>query len=611
MKKVKTPRDAKGAHDLKSRPTTTQDVTSRQVPIRTARNVRHSHIVRGRRDIARMGWEPREQVVAESLRSVDELLLDRANRYHHALEQVRVLLDTAQRRGTELEAANEELQATNEELEATSEELERTNAYRQTLMNTMLDILMTTDQRGVITEVNRATEDISGYSREELVGQPFRQFFLEPDRAHAGIEQVLVGKRVSNYDLTLLTKDGLHVAVSYNATALRDPDGSITGVLGSSRDVTELKRAEEVLRESEAHLRAAMDNMTDGVVTIDDRGLVGSFNRAAQRIFGYEPAEVIGQNVKMLMPEPYYSEHDSYLSNYLRTGERKIIGIGREVVGRRKDGSTFPLDLAVGEMRSGQEPMFIGVLRDISLRKEREEMLTRQAAELTRSNEELQQFAYVASHDLQEPLRMISSYSQLLARRYRGNLDADADEFITYIVDGVSRMQSLINGLLAYSRVGTNGSAFEPTDCATIVDLAVSNLQAAIEESGAVVTHDALPTVMADASQLSQVFQNLIGNAIKFRGEHPPRLHVSAQGKENAWLFSVRDNGLGIDPQYADRIFGLFQRLHSRTEYPGTGLGLAICKKIVERHGGRIWVESEPGKGATFYITFPTVGDNQ
>ena len=240
--------------------------------------------------------------------------------------------------------------------------------------------------------------------------------------------------------------------------------------------------------------------------------------------------------------------------------------------------------------------------------------LSRQTEELVRSNWELQQFASVASHDLQEPLRMVASFTQLLAKRYRGKLDADADEFISYVVDGAVRMQRLINDLLTYSRIGRMGQGFAPTDCSAVFASVRANLCRAVEECGATITVDPLPTVQAEESQLLQLFQNLVGNAIKFcRDNEPPHVHVGARRQGAEWLFWVRDNGIGIEAQYADRIFLVFQRLHNRREYPGTGIGLAVCKKVVEQHGGRIWVESEAGQGSTFYFTLPLCekgGDN-
>jgi light-regulated signal transduction histidine kinase (bacteriophytochrome) len=224
---------------------------------------------------------------------------------------------------------------------------------------------------------------------------------------------------------------------------------------------------------------------------------------------------------------------------------------------------------------------------------------------LARSNQDLEQFAYVASHDLQEPLRMVATYTQLLAERYQGKLDADADKYIRYAVDGALRMQQLVQDLLAFSRAGRQNSAPRRTDCNLALQAALNNLQAAIQESGAVVRPDQLPVVVADSSEIVQVFQNLIGNAIKFRGSQPPVVRVSAKAKEKEWVFSVADNGIGIAAEHVENVFVVFRRLHTRAEYPGNGIGLSICKKIIEQHGGRIWVESEPGQGSIFWFTLP------
>ncbi len=250
----------------------------------------------------------------------------------------------------------------------------------------------------------------------------------------------------------------------------------------------------------------------------------------------------------------------------------------------------------------------LGNLADITDRKQAEERLRQITIEMQHSNTELEQFAYVISHDLQEPLRMVSSYTQLLAKRYRSKLDADADEFITYAVDGAKRMQALLGDLLEYSRVGTRGKSFSLTDSEDIIKQAMANLKIAIEESGALVSYDTLPAIMADEGQLVQLFQNLIGNAIKFRGQEPPHVHISAKRRRKVIIFSVRDNGIGIDSQHSKSIFEIFRRLHTREEYPGTGMGLSICKKIVERHGGHIWVQSRPGEGSTFYLTIQVPG---
>ena len=361
---------------------------------------------------------------------------------------------------------------------------------------------------------------------------------------------------------------------------------------------TERKRMEEVLRESEAKYSALVENSRDGIVILQD-GVMKFVNTASLEIVGYTPEELLGIDfLKMVTPE----DREMVMKRYADRMAGKEVPSIYEIALIRKDGITVPVEVNATFINYEGRPADLVVIRDITERKRAEE-------ELRRSNQELEHFAYIASHDLQEPLRMVSSYTQLLAQRYKDKLDADADEFIHYVEDGVSRMRALINGLLVYSRVGTSGAAFELTDCEAAFDCALTNLQVAVDESGAVITHHPLPVVMADASQLTQVFQNLIGNAIKFCNQELPRIHVAAEPRGNEWLFSIRDNGIGIDPQYHDRIFDMSQRLHSRTEYSGSGVGLAICDKVVKRHGGRIWVESQTGKGATFYFTIPIKGD--
>ncbi len=268
---------------------------------------------------------------------------------------------------------------------------------------------------------------------------------------------------------------------------------------------------------------------------------------------------------------------------------------------RSKEELEYQVKERTAELREANAHLAV----ELDERRRAEQLLAHYAEDLKRSNAELEEFAYVASHDLQEPLRMVASFTQLLAKRYQGKLDQDADDFIGFAVDGATRMQQLIQALLAYSRVGTRGKSLAPTDCNAILDLVRTNLCRALEESGAEVTAESLPTVQGDEVQLVQLFQNLIANAVKFHGEAPPIIRISAREDNGDWRFAVQDNGIGIALAHQDRIFKIFQRLRRRSEYPGTGIGLAICKKIVERHGGRLWVESEEGRGATFFFTIP------
>jgi len=371
-------------------------------------------------------------------------------------------------------------------------------------------------------------------------------------------------------------------------------------------DIAARKRGEEHLAQMEARYRGLLEAAPDAMVVVNPSGEIVLLNVQTEKQFGYSRNELVGQKVSSIIPKGFAERLIADGTRSAADALAQQIRTGIELIGRRKDGNQFPIEIMLSPLESAEGILVTAAVRDISERKKSQECLVKTVGELKRSNDELQQFAYVSSHDLQEPLRMVASYTQLLARRYKGRLDSDADEFIAFAVDGCNRMQGLIQDLLAYSRAGATGKALCDVSGEDAFQGALTNLRITIEQSGAVVTHDPLPDFRTDETQLTQVFQNLVGNAIKYRSAKVPRVHVSA-GKSgaNEWIFSVRDNGLGIAPQYFERIFILFQRLHGRNEFEGTGIGLAICKKVLERLGGRIWVESQLEKGSTFYFALP------
>jgi PAS domain S-box-containing protein len=417
------------------------------------------------------------------------------------------------------------------------------------------------------------------------------------------ILDMLSGRPLDAFEFRIVRPDGSERAVQMLGGAVeRDATGLAVGLSGVVLDITERKRAEERFYKA--------FNATPEPITIAtaSEGRYIDVNESFLRITGYRREEVIGRTSLEIRFWENTEDRDKLLEALTKQSSVRDLEINfLTKSGARRIGQDSAEFVEVG----GQK-CILAIFRDITeqkkLEKQRQEAevtLAHRAEELARSNAELEQFAYVASHDLQEPLRMVASYTQLLARRYQDKLDADAHDFIAYAVDGATRMQALITDLLNYSRVGTRGKPFQPTSCDGVLERVLINLKFTISENGAVVTHDPLPNVMGDETQLGQLFQNLLTNAIKFRSEAPPRIHISAKRSGNAWEFSVRDNGIGIAPEYGERIFMIFQRLHSKNEYPGTGIGLAVCKKIVERHGGHIWVSSQPGSGASFLFTIP------
>jgi PAS domain S-box-containing protein len=535
----------------------------------------------------------------------------------------------------------------------------------QKYLDTAGVIFLVIETDGTISIINQKGCELLGYEQEQVIGKRWTEHFVPPNvrqYLETVLQTLLVGEvePVEYFENPVLTKSGEERIIAWHNTILRDELGNISGILSSGEDITDIKRAEEMLwqRTAQLSLLNVIGNKIAAVLDLDN--LLDKATQLVQESFGYHHAAIFTMNHdhdELVMRTKagsfahlYPPDHrlklgqgmvgwaglhgETLLANDVEAEPRHVnlypdilpngselsvpLRVAGEIVGvldvQSPQRNAFDdNDVIVIETLADQIAIAIENARlyeelqqELTDRQRAEKRLEHYATELERSNRELEQFAYIASHDLQEPLRMVTSYLQLLEQRYKGKLDQDADDFINYAVDGAARMRMLINDLLTYSRVSTHAKPFAPTDCSEILNHALSNLSVAIEESEATITFDDLPIVEADATQLTQVFQNLIGNAIKFhKPDVPPCIHISAERQEAAWRFSVRDNGIGIAPEHSKRIFLIFQRLHTRAEYPGTGIGLAVCKKIIERHGGRIWVTSKPGAESTFYFTVP------
>ena len=496
--------------------------------------------------------------------------------------------------------------------------LDSVSQNTRSLIEASMDPLVTISAEGKITDVNEAAIKVTGVPRAKLIGTDFSDYFTEPEKARQGYRRVFNEGFVKDYPLTVRHKDGTLTDVLYNATVYKDTRGNVLGVFAAARDVTEKKRAEQELdryrehleelvgdrtkelRRSEASLARAQEIAHLGSWELDLVHDVLTWSDEVYRIFGLQPNE-FGATYEAFLERVHPEDRDSVDAAYsgsVRQGKNSY-EIEHRVV-RADSGEVRFVHEKCEHFRdeAGKIVRSVGMVHDITEQKQHEQ-------QLKRSNENLEQFAYVASHDLQEPLRVMASYSQLLERRYKEKLDQDAKDFIEFIVDAASRMQTLITDLLAYSRAGRQNLKLSRVDCNEVMRKVTAMLSKTIEAVDARVTWDKLPVVAGAEINFVQLFQNLIGNGLKFRGSKPPEISVSARDNNNEWIFSVGDNGIGIEPQYKQRIFQIFQRLHSRGEHAGTGIGLSICKKIVENWEGRIWVESEPDEGSIFYFTVP------
>ncbi|HLF78623.1 MAG TPA: PAS domain S-box protein [Dehalococcoidia bacterium] len=516
----------------------------------------------------------------------------------------------------ELRSAHDELEVRVQErtsqLAAANLELKDSEERFRLLVNGLQDYaLFLLDSEGRVASWNLSGERIMGYSEQEVIGQHCSLFYTPESRDSGDPEAQLERAREEGSSLDeqwRIRKDGSSYWASILTTALFDEAGGLKGYSKLVRDMTEQRDIADQLARSHEHFRSIVELSPEGIVIADAQGQIRRCNNAAARMFGYEADVLAGMRVEDLLPTDLRGAHLDRRQSYLSDPRPRAMGENLSLRGMRSDASEFFAEVSLTPLQTAEGLFVAATITDVTAAKEAEEELERRAAELARSNEELEQFAYVASHDLQEPLRMVSNYTQLLGRRYRGKLDEDADAFIGFAVEGAQRMQQLINDLLEFSRVGSKGKEFELVDTDVSVNRVLANLQVALGESGARIERTPLPSVLADEAQLVQLLQNLIGNAIKFQGDHAPVIEIGAEAQGNRWLFWVRDNGIGIDPEYFERIFVLFQRLHSREDYAGTGIGLAVCKRIVERHGGRIWAESQPGKGTTFFFTLGAAG---
>jgi len=494
-------------------------------------------------------------------------------------------------------------------------EQKKTEETFKALLDSAPDAMVIANENGIIELVNQQTEKIFGYKRGELVGKPVE--LLIPSEYHGRhvphrTKYVLdpnVRPMGAGLELYGLRKGGIKFPVEISLSPIQTEKGTL--ISAAIRDITEKKKAEE-------KFKALLDSAPDAMVVVNSEGKIVLINIQTERIFGYKRDELLGQKVEVLIPERYEEKHLQHRKNFFTSARTRNMGAGLQLFGKKKDGTEFPVEISLSPLQTEEGILVSAAIRDISEKKQLEDQIReanitlekkvlQRTAELESKNKELEQFAYVASHDLREPLTTTSGFIELFRKKYKGKLDADADKMLDYLLQSNERMKVLIKDLLDYSRIGRK-TELQHVDCNTVLKDVIADLGNAIQRVKAMIHVEPLPVLNGYPTELKLLFQNLISNSLKFRKHsEAPVVAISAEKKKGSWQFCVKDNGIGIDEKHRERIFIIFQRLHTRSEYEGSGIGLAHCKKIVELHGGNIWVESVYGEGASFCFTIQEI----
>lgn len=481
------------------------------------------------------------------------------------------------------------------------------------LLESAPDAMVIVDEHGLIQLVNVQTEILFEYSRDEMIGQPVELLlphrYKQSHQAHRKnfFHNPKVRQMGEGRELYGLKKSGIQFPVEISLSPLETEEGIL--VSAAIRDITERRKAEE-------KFRGLLESAPDAIVIVDEKGHIQLVNVQTEKMFGYDRVDMIGKPVELLLPDRYAQTHRGHRVNFFQSPKVRAMGEGRELYGKKKSGLEFPVEISLSPLETEEGILVSAAIRDITEKKQMareiseanvnlELKVQRRTAELEEKNKELEQFAYVASHDLQEPLRMVTNFLQLLQAKYNAKLDDKGREYIFFAVDGAARMKLLIQDLLSYSRVNAREMTIEEIDTQRTVNYCLEVLKDKIQQKEVKITVHPLPVVRANKSLTEQLFMNLINNAIKYGTDQGPLIEIGTTATSNDHVlgFYVKDNGIGINEKYFDKIFIIFQRLNEKSKYEGTGMGLAICKKIVEKHGGNIWVESNPGQGSTFYFT--------